>query len=358
MPPLPPDQAHILDGWEALSPEQQQHLAIQIARIDIPRLREQQALLKKGPSPPTHLEPVPRPDPLPETPPKKMGCLIVAGGQGTRLGFPGPKGAYEINGKSLFQYILENIPPEHHDAPIAIMTSPFNHDATVQFFKEKNYFGFVKEQITFFSQGMLPFLDDGGNLLLERPDTIAEGADGNGTTLHQFVASGTWEKWRALGIEAVQFVPVDNPLVHPYSLPAMGDVTMHYILREDPAENVGVIAKKEGRIVVTEYTELPEHERIARLPDGRLKFPLANISRFCFSMPFIAKAAKETLPLHLVHKKVQHLGKECLAWKSETFIFDLLPLAEQLSPIETDRSCFVPCKGKVDAKNLSLLFNK
>ena len=302
----------------------------------------------------------------------ELGCLIVAGGMGSRLGFDGPKGMYPVTPvqkKSLFQVFAEKATAASQWAgcslPMAFMTSPLNHEATVDFFQEHEFFGSDPKQISFFSQGTLPFLDEEGQLFLSSRDAIAQGPDGNGVALKHFYDSGLWERWDRAGVKHVIFLQVDNALGDPFDSCLLGhhvrnsnDVTLKCVLREDPAEKVGVLVKRQGQAAIVEYSEISPEEQEARAADGSLKHACANISQFCFSMDFIRKAGEagySALPLHLAHKAVKFLhddGKivqasEPMAWKFETFIFDLLALTQQVGSLVYPREeCYAPLKNR------------
>lgn len=260
----------------------------------------------------------------------KMGCIILAGGQGTRLGVDQPKGTFPVfNHKSLFEIFFTKAKAASKRAgfalPLAIMTSPKTHQETVNFLEKNHWFGV---DASIFQQNELPLLDDEGN------PTDKMGPDGNGYVLKLFYESGIYQKWKEQGIECVNVVLVDNALADPFDAKLYryhrGDVTIKCIARIDPEEKVGVLAKENGKIKVIEYTELPEVNH---------HFPLANISLFCFSMPFIEKCASITLPYHLQKKNG--------LMKRETYIFDLLPYADEITVLKYPREdTFAPLKDR------------
>ena len=269
----------------------------------------------------------------------KVGCLIVAGGQGTRLGFNGPKGMFPISvikHKTLFQLFAEKTLAASENLPLAIMTSPLNDKQTRDFFKGHNDFGL--KHISFFTQGMLPFENQDGNPIEET------GPDGNGRALHHFVNSSIWKQWHDQGVRYLNFVLVDNPLADPFDGELIGfhdrmrsDVVVKCIKRTDPDEKVGIIIEQEGEVHVVEYSELSDDER-------SLKHPLANISLFSFTMDFVKQASEATLPIHRTLKAISP-GKP-KAWKSEYFIFDVLSLAKKVDILLYPREiCFAPLKN-------------
>lgn len=366
-------QDHLLIHWTHLTYDQQQHLLEQIHALDLKVFHAQKDLLShKQPKTPT-FEPFSNygnaggnPDSLEigsELLSKgEVGCLIVAGGQGTRLRINGPKGMFPvtlIKKKSLFELLAHKVIAAGNLAgkqlPIAIMTSPANHDQTIDFFTTHKYFGLKPEQVHFFQQAVLPMLDNKGNLFLETPFSIAEGPDGNGSALSEFVKKGIWEKWSKKGIKYVNFIQIDNALADPFDGELVGyhylhqaDVTLKCTERNSPTENVGMIVSVDGKPQVVEYTEMDPQERASAL------HRCANLSMFCLSMGFIKSLEHFQMPLHLAHKSVKYLDKHGLteqatepnAWKYEKFIFDILPAAKKVEALLYPREhCFAPLKN-------------
>lgn len=287
----------------------------------------------------------------------RMGALILAGGQASRLGIDFPKGAVPvtlIKQKSLFQIFLEKAKAaaerESFPLPVAIMTSPLNHHQTVQFLREHHFFGFPEKQLFFFTQSMRPLEDLEGNLL----DLM--GPDGNGGALKQFYAAGIWHQWRQLGVEAVSLIPVDNALADPFDAKIIfkgEDLILKAILRASSEEKVGVLVQDEGQIKVIEYNELPSHVKETRCEDGSLLFPLANSGLLCFSMDFIAKEQGRELPLHRQKKRIKWKGQFKEVYKYETFIFDLIPYASRIKVVLYPRErTFAPLKNNLGEDSL------
>lgn len=277
-----------------------------------------------------------------------MGCLLVAGGQGTRLGFEGPKGCYPISlikKKSLFQLFAEKTLAASQFAgrplQLAIMTSPQNDLATKGFFEEHRYFGLNRDQIDFFMQGELPFLDNEATPLLDSSGRFVKGPDGNGRALKYFVESGIWQRWKKLGIRFVNFNLVDNALADPFDTKLLGfhqnsgaDLTIKCVHREK-GEKVGLLIETESGLRVLEYSEAPEEVF------DNLAYSLANISIFCLNIDFVKEASAEELPLHRAYKK----AGRAMAWKFEYFIFDILPFAKKIAVLICPKnSCFAALK--------------
>lgn len=376
------EQQHILQYWDLLDTKEQDYLLHQIALLDIELFRLQRKLLQeKHGARIGQCEPVSQlffsgnendrllgREKLREG---KVGALVVAGGQGTRLGYDGPKGEVPVSvirHKSLFQLIAEKTLAASHQAGVplslAIMTSPLNHWQTVDFFRRNDNFGLDPKQIDFFQQEMLPLLDQKGDLFLEQKGKIAEGPDGNGTSLKHFVRSGIWDRWHARGIEHLNYLLVDNAMADPFDSELIGyhcrkgdEVTIKCIAREDPKESVGVIVRSGDKVRVVEYTEISDNERLAKNPDGTLKHRCANISLFALKMDFVQNIGMEVddlMPYHLALKAVHYLNAagdsvkavRPIAWKFEKYIFDFLPLTRSVGVIIYPREeCFASLKN-------------
>jgi len=367
-------QQHLLHYWESLSESEQQQLLKQIVALDIPTFNLQKNLLKQQLKPLKNIKPIQ--DTVSEgttddyelglqiLADARVGCILIAGGQGTRLNLKGPKGLVEITPirkKTLFQLFAEKVVAASKRAkahlPLAIMTSPLNHEETVDFFKKNKNFGLLDEQLDFFTQEMLPFVSKEGNLFLESPSKIAQGPDGNGMSLRYFVNHKIWEKWKRKGVDYCTYILVDNPLADPFDPVLIGnhhrsqtDVTVKCIERIKADEKVGLIVKQDDKVIVVEYTEMPEAEKSAVDKKGKLLHRCANMSNFCLSMDFVWEAAKIPLPLHCNLKAAKNIDKEekeeNKAWKFETFIFDILPYAMHVRALLVKREmAFAPLKN-------------
>lgn len=299
----------------------------------------------------------------------KVGCLILAGGQGTRLGIDGPKGMIPVTpltGKSLFQLFCERTKAvsskSGKDLPLCLMTSTLNHAQTIGFFEKHGYFGLDPSQLSFFVQGMLPFLDDRGQWLLEKPGKIAEGPDGNGHALHLFFETGIWEKWSKAGIEYLNVIFVDNALADPFDPEFVGftartgaEAALKAVERSSLNEKMGVLAEKNGKLKVIEYSEIPSENSA---------FTLCSTGMFCISMRFIqhlCQDAKAEFPLHLARKTAKVLlstangsiQESVNIWKCERFIFDLLDFVKSSAVFVCPREkVYAPLKNATGDKSL------
>jgi len=309
---------------------------------------------------------------------EKMGVLILAGGQGTRLGFDGPKGCFELplkEKKSLFQIHFEKIKAKGKNLSVAIMTSPINHDATLAYLQANDWFGLSPDQVDLYEQELIPMCDESGHLFFEAPDKIAEAPAGNGKALFHLYQSPIWEKWRKKGLEYIQVVPVDNPLAEPFDGELLAcheqgqsELVLKCIERIDPEEKLGVIVAKKGQLMIREYSEVSEKVKMGRTKD-RLTYFLGNSGLFSCSMDYIERMANAsiTIPWHLAHKKGKRLvassdgwkTEEAWIWKFETFIFDIFPYAQSFKVIVGDRKkCFAPLKNLSGPDSPEIVVNK
>lgn len=325
-------------------------------KINLEIFKEQQRLINENPSFCDSVNPVQKVvDPYQECFEKrgkelicdgKVACILVAGGQGTRLGFEGPKGCYPltiVKEKTLFQIFAEKLHAASLQAgrplKMAIMTSTENHSLVQAHFMVHNYFGCSPKQIGFFKQGELPFLDASGELLKEG-DKVVFGPDGNGSSIAAFFASPLAKEWEQEGVSFVTYILVDNPMAEPFDPYLVGahacnavEATIKCTLREDLEEHLGLVVEIEGKPAVIEYMEAPKE--IWNLQ----AYSISNISLFCFSFSFLQEASKQELPLHKAFKKG--------AWKFERFIFDILKFAHSAQVVVYPRKdCFAPVKNK------------
>lgn len=374
-------QSHLLERWGQLNEKQQEKLLKQIEQLDPLEFIEERKTLKEIPQEVAFASLDPFED-YEEIGSKNnsslgkewisqgaVGAIIIAGGQGTRLGFDGPKGMFPLLGKrTLFELLSKKILAASKEAnrplPVAIMTSPSNDRQTREFFEKQNYFGLKKEQVSFFVQSTLPFLDNVGNLFLDNDSMIAEGPDGNGGIFTHLFESGLGDLWQREGIKDLIVIPVDNPLADPFDSELVGfhkekrsEVSTKCILKKSENEKVGVFVKHSNQVFVKEYSELADEERTARLSDGLLKHRCANTGIFCFSIDFVYRLTKESaLPLHKAYKMAKNQdGTELgMAWKFERFIFDCLPFARRVSALLAPRElCFAPLKNSTGEDSIA-----
>lgn len=301
----------------------------------------------------------------------KVAGFTVAGGQGTRLGYDGPKGSFPISpvrGKSLFQLFAESLlrAREKYDTAIPwyIMTSPMNDRDTRDFFSENEYFGIPDDDIFFFPQGTMPAIGYDGKLLLKRKDSLALSPDGHGGSLLALSRSGALEDMRTRGIEHISYWQVDNPLVHTFDPLFLGlhaqtesDMSSRALMKTGPHEKLGNFCTVNGKLIVIEYSDIPDELAEARDDDGRLRFRAGSPAIHILRREFVEQINDGgiKLPVHRADKKVPHVDaggnvidpQEPNAVKLEMFIFDALPLAENPLILEADRrEQFAPVKNR------------
>jgi UDP-N-acetylglucosamine/UDP-N-acetylgalactosamine diphosphorylase len=297
-----------------------------------------------------------------------VAVVIVAGGQGTRLGFDGPKGCYPIGpvtDRSLFQIHCEKVAAlgrrYGRTPPLYVMTSDVNHAATEAFFAANDRFGL--SHVRLFRQGTMPAVDaESGAVLLASRDRVALSPDGHGGTLRALRRNGCLDEMRQRRIETIFYLQVDNPLIAVADPGFVGahrlagaEVSSKVVRKTDPAEKVGVVAARDGRQLVIEYSDLPARLAEERRPDGRLAFAAGSIALHVFSLDFVERVADTAeLPYHRARKRVPYVDErghpvepdEPNAIKFEQFIFDTLPLARRSLVLETSREGeFEPLKN-------------
>ncbi len=279
----------------------------------------------------------------------KVAVLLMAGGQGTRLGYDGPKGTFKFDDVSLFELQARQI-SKYNNVHWYIMTSDINHDETLKFFEENNYFNLKKENIHFFKQEHFPSLSKDGKLLLTKSEDVMITPNGNGGIFNALKTSGMLDDMKSRGIEAVFMNNVDNVVVK-----VLDEILVGLHLKEDnevtsksitPKENesVGRLALVDGKKSVIEYTEIPEDEDSS--------FKNANIGIHVFSVNFLERAANTKMPYHLALKNLEFLDGDLNlvkeeALKFEKFYFDVFYIAEKHNTLQVDRAGeFSPLKNR------------
>ncbi len=297
-----------------------------------------------------------------------VGALLVAGGQGTRLGFDGPKGCCPIgpvSDFSLFYFharkLLARKRKYGRPVPLYVMTSAGNDAETRRFFKRECYFGLAPEDVFFFMQGSSPALDPQGRMILEAPGRVFLSPDGHGGVLSALEKSGAFADMRRRGVEMLYYFQVDNPMLDVadpafvgHHLETGADWTMKVCERAGAEEKIGMPAMRDGRVEFFEYTEQPVQMRTGLAPDGTLRFRWGAPAIHMLSVAFLERAAGAGLPFHLAHKKVPFAGPDGAtvkpdspnAYKFEKFVFDALPLVKRVRCLEFDRKQeFSPVKN-------------
>jgi UDP-N-acetylglucosamine/UDP-N-acetylgalactosamine diphosphorylase len=397
-------QEQVLRFHDALPPESQRRLASQLGQQDLGLLKalaDEYVVRKPVVALPTDIKPV---TPYPRRPAPgqeslyadalargfellkagKVAAFLVAGGQGTRLGYDGPKGEYPvtpIKGKPLFQVFAEQL--HNHSRtygkviPWYVMTSEVNDAPTRAFFKKNLFFGYSEADVFFFQQGMMPAFGTDGKLLLGEKDSLALSPDGHGGSLRALDRSGALADMKRRGVEHLSYFQVDNPLVHTIDPLFLGlhdltgsEMSSKTVPKANALEKVGNFCVGDGKTQVIEYSDLPEALAKQTNPDGGLAFNAGSIAIHALRVSFIERlnaGGRLELPWHRADKKVPYVDEagtlvkpdKVNAVKLEQFVFDAIPLAanplvfttsraEEFSPVKNAQGDDSPATCKRD----------
>ncbi|CCM04463.1 uncharacterized protein FIBRA_06643 [Fibroporia radiculosa] len=395
-------QGHLLQFWPKLSEAERSALLAQLTALDIERVNrvyrkaissEKEAAENVGRD---VIEPLPEDaaDTVIGLPDKEqewravglraiahgqVGVLLMAGGQGTRLGSSAPKGCYDIglpSHKSLFQYQAERIArlqtvaaQAHGKAassviiPWYVMTSGPTRRETEAFFKKNAYFGLSSKNVIFFEQGTLPCLTMDGKVILETPSRVAVAPDGNGglyAALRQPLApSSPRTVLSDLAERKVQYVHsycVDNCLVKVadpvflgYCIQKQADCAAKVVPKAYPTESVGVVARRGDKFSVIEYSEISKEQAERRdAKTGELAFRLGNIVNHFYTTAFLnsTKDFEEELAFHIARKKIPYVDASAQTvkpskpngMKLEMFVFDVFPFTKHFAVLAVVRN--------------------
>ena len=298
----------------------------------------------------------------------KVGAILLAGGQGTRLGFDKAKGMYNIGVNKelyIFEQLVANLMKVTEKAgawvPFYIMTSDKNDAQTRAFFEEHNYFGYNKDYVKFFVQEMVPAVDFDGNVLVEAEDSLAMSPNGNGGWFKSLINAGLDKDLKEKGVEWLNVFAVDNVLqqiADPVFVGATiksGCVSGAKVVRKvDPYERVGALCLEDGKPSIIEYYELTPEMAEAKSENGSLLYGFGVILNYLFRVDKLFDIAQKSLPLHVVEKKVPYIdenGVACKpetpnAYKFETLILDMVYMMDDCLSFEVDREKeFAPVKN-------------
>ena len=379
-------QDHIIRLLEKLNKEQQDELIKQIATIDFHQIMELYNNTKKTIEfKESKIEPLKCLDKAKLTEEQRnnfdelgekavrngeYAVVTMAGGQGTRLGHPGPKGTFKLNvygkGKYLFEILTENLKEANQKygvtIPWYIMTSKENNQQTIDFLEKHNYFGYDKNYVTIFTQSELPLVDEEGKLLIGKDFKIKEASDGNGGTYSSLRASGCLANMKERGVKWIFIGSVDNALLKMVDVTLLGmaidknvQIASKSVVKANPHERVGVFCKMNGHPKVIEYTELPEKMAEEVDDDGELKYGESHIMCNLYTINAVEKISNEILMYHCAHKKNSYIdenGKEVIptepnSYKFESFIFDAFEFFDDIAILRGKREDdFAPVKNK------------
>jgi UDP-N-acetylglucosamine/UDP-N-acetylgalactosamine diphosphorylase len=379
-------QGHVLAFADSLAPQARDRLLDQLDAIDLPLVGE---LAKLAARPATHavhakFEPAvvfplarderqqaraqaarERGEALLRA--GEVAYLLVAGGQASRLGYDGPKGAFPVGpvtGRTLFELFARRLHAarERYGAPPSwyVLTSQANDAATRAFFAEHASFGLDPESIFFFQQAMLPALDARGKILMRARGEVFLAPNGHGGVLAALAASGGLEHARSRGARIFSYFQVDNPLARPADPLFLGlhalegaQMSSKVVEKRDAAEKVGVIGRVDGRLSCIEYSDLPANLRDLRRSDGELVYGAGNIAIHAIDVAFVAELTRGglQLPWHVAKKSMSVIDARGESvrmdgFKFETFVFDALAFTKRSVTLEVDRAVeFSPVKN-------------
>ena len=392
-------QEHVLAYWKKLGKKDQEALLAQIATIEPKNVKYCADALKNGADVPDSSKgKAPKVAVLKgkklaeavaagekELKAGKVAALLVAGGQGSRLGYDGPKGCFEIGpitNAPLFYFharkILARTIRYGATIPFYVMTSEANNAATVKCFEENDYFGLNPDDVFFFTQGMWPGMTKEGKIILDAPGHIFMSPDGHGGLLAALKRSGALADMKKRGIKSVFFFQVDNPLVEiadpafiGYHVMNKSEYSLKLCAKRDPKEKVGMPMQFGSQYRMVEYTEMTDEQCYRKTASGDLYFKYGSPAIHVFDRAFLEREAGKAMPLHLAFKKIPYVdekGKvvkptEPNGYKFEKFIFDILPNAKtaaflafdqknEFSPVKNAEGSDSPatCKADMQAK--------
>jgi UDP-N-acetylglucosamine/UDP-N-acetylgalactosamine diphosphorylase len=299
-----------------------------------------------------------------------VGAVLVAGGQGTRLGFDGPKGMYPVTPvmqKSLFQLHAEKLRAAGDkfgvQIPWYIMTSRTNNTATIRYLQQNNYFGCDHDNVFVFIQEMIPAIDRQGKLILDEPYHIFMNPNGHGGSVKALHESGALGDMRERGIDHLFYFQVDNvltricdPVYLGYHILGDSEMSCKVVHKKYPEEKMGILCVINGENHLIEYSDLSEEDMYAKNKDGSMTYWAGNIATHVFDRNFLERENEGgfKLPYHIAHKSIPYVNEkgdkvtpaEKNGIKFETFVFDALVDAQKTVYLEIEREKeFSPLKN-------------
>jgi UDP-N-acetylglucosamine pyrophosphorylase len=298
----------------------------------------------------------------------KVACITVAGGQGTRLGFSGPKGSYEIDvppKKSLFEFVCDNLKRSNEkysvEIPWYIMTSSYNDANTKKFFEDKNFFDYNRNLVHFFMQSSLPVIDINSNVILDTTFRVKEGSNGNGDVFRAFDKAGFNLELEKLGIEWIFVAGIDNILQKTIDSLFLGltshgnyQVASKSLSKSDFSSADWVFANVKGRPCIIDPTNLSIADIYKTNSEGKYLYNQTNMLSHLFSAEAFKSLADVNLPYHRAFKKSDFINEEGMkqvaekpnSFKFEKFIFDAFKEFDKLLLLQVNpKEEFAPIKS-------------
>ena len=305
----------------------------------------------------------------------KVGAVLLAGGQGTRLGLDKPKGMLNVGVNKelyLFEQLIHNLMQVVDQTgawvPLFVMTSEKNNEDTVQFFKEKRFFGYNEEYVLFFVQQMAPSVNYEGKIYMEDKGRISTSPNGNGGWFISMANAGLLKKVKELGVEWLNVFSVDNVLQKIADPIFVGAVLKHQcvsgskvVAKADPYEKVGVLCLEDGKPSIVEYYEMTEEMIHLRDKQGKLLYNYGVILNYLFSVEALEKIVNENLPTHIVEKKIPYMDEtgnvvkpeKPNGYKFETLVLDMIHRMDNCLSFEVEREKeFAPIKNATGVDSL------
>ena len=378
------NQNHIIKYMEKLDMDQQREIVEQIENIDLSVLDAEAAEEKRGVIEPLHATTIDEIEKnrerFSETGIKaihngEVGAVLLAGGQGSRLGYEKPKGTFNIGVNRdlyIFECLINNLLDVVKEAnawvPLFIMTSQNNKKDTIDFFAEHNYFGYSEDNVWFFAQEQLPTVTTDGKLMISGSGGIATAPNGNGGWYASMEKTGMLNILRRTNIKWLNVFAVDNVLqriADPCFIGAVIESDMvsgaKVVAKNSPDEKVGVLCLEDGRPSIVEYYEMNEEMRNLREADGKLAYNYGVILNYLFRVDKLNKTLKVKLPLHRAFKAISYVDEDGVlvipekpnAYKFETLALDMVKLQDNCLAYEVSRQHeFAPVKNKEGADSV------
>ena len=374
-------QEHIIEAYEKLDGAGREKLAAQVERIDwsiVDMAKQEETAQERGKLEPLSALEVSEIEKnrakyeaagLDAVRAGRVGAVLLAGGQGTRLGSDGPKGKYNIGltkDMYIFERLICNLMEVTDKAgcfvPLYVMTSDKNNDETIAFFEEKDYFGYPRDFVKFFKQEMAPSVDFDGKLYMEAADSLSLSPNGNGGWFYSMAVTGVLKDVKARGVEWLNIFAVDKGrqrIADPVFVGATidsGCVSGAKVVRKaDPQEKIGVLCLEDGRPSIVEYYEMTDEIINSREANGELSYNFGVILNYLFRVDQLEKIMNDRMPVHVVEKKIPYInGSGALikpespnGYKFELLVLDMIHMFENCLSYEVVRDHeFAPIKNK------------
>ncbi|MCI5731720.1 MAG: UDPGP type 1 family protein [Eubacterium sp.] len=383
----PAGQEHLLQYYEEINEEQKKFLLRQIEDLDLSLLeliQDGAKEVEKGKLEPlgavTLEEIAQKRDEYEKTGLEaikacKVGAVLLAGGQGTRLGLDKPKGMLNVGVNKelyLFEQLVNNLMQvvKKADAwvPLLVMTSEKNNEDTTKFFEENNYFGYNKDFVFFFVQEMAPSVSYDGKIYMEEKDKLSTSPNGNGGWFSSLVKAGLLDKMEQLGVEWLNVFSVDNVL-QKIADPVFVGATIEagcvcgskVVAKANPNEKVGVLCLEDGRPSIVEYYEMTDEIINSRDEEGKLLYNYGVILNYLFEIKTLTRIMNENMPTHVVEKKIPYMDEdgsqvkpaEPNGYKFETLVLDMIHMMDNCLSFEVERNReFAPIKNRTGVDSL------